>query len=361
MSNIVTIIGEFRAIFDRDRICMYYHGDFDDRFTDKLISIANYDVAKKTKRRMAFLISESFQNIIRHGDNELGNKHSGLFGVRGVDPFLHIFSSNVITRESYIYLDESISNLNRLDDDELKEHYRTVLNEGKLTDKGGAGLGLIEMAKKSRRPIQTQFIDLNDELYAFNLQIDLIVDEEAPAEQLANPMVINDNRKLYDLITGHNILFVYKGEFSQDLIGPMIKLLENNGNTENSSMGFKIYTMAIEMMQNVSSHAAASFGRQNGLFLISHTDSGYYLCTGNYIEGDGKEILAKADELNQLSKDELDMMYQETIETSETSSPSLGLIDMRRTLMNTIDIKVEHDSIGTYLIMGIEITPQNNS
>ncbi|MBN4072927.1 hypothetical protein JYT74_02685 [Crocinitomix catalasitica] len=228
MSNILTIIGKFRTLFEPDRTSMFYHGDFDDRFTDKLISIADYDIAKKTKRRMAFLISESFQNIIRHGDEELADRYSGLFGIRGIDPFLHIYSSNIITRDSYVYLDESISNLNRLDDTALKEHYRTALSEGDLTDKGGAGLGLIEMAKKSRRPIQTDFVDLSDELYAFNLQIDLIIDEEAPAKELATPLDIAGNSELYRLITDNNILFIYKGDFNEELITPMIRLLEES-------------------------------------------------------------------------------------------------------------------------------------
>lgn len=356
MSNIVEIIGKFRSIFDADRMAMYYHGDFDDRFTDKLISIADYDIAKKTKRRMAFLISESFQNIIRHVDQELAHKYSGLFGIRGIDPFLHIFSSNVITRDSYVYLDESISNLNKLDDDELKEHYRTVLSQGNLTDKGGAGLGLIEMAKKSRRPIQTEFLDLQDDLYAFNLQIDLIVNESAPAEQLSSPMEISKNNEVYELVTENDILFVYKGEFSEELISPMIRLLEHNDPQSPGTMGFMIYTAAIEMMQNVTAHAAGTDNGKKGLFLIAPTDNGYYICTGNYIEGNGGELLQKAQEINNLSKEDLEKLSPEGKIASDSSAP--GLVEMRRTLDNTIDLRVEEGEHGAYLIMGVEITPR---
>ncbi len=113
-------------------------------------------------------------------------------------------------------------------------------------------------------------------------------------------------------------------------------------------------------MQNVTSHAAGSESSKRGLFLIAPTDNGYYLCTGNYIEGDGNELIEKAKKLNQMSKEELDATYQKVSNSEQDrENPSLGLIDIRRTLMNTIDLKVEIDDIGTYLTMGIELSSRN--
>ena len=359
MSDIRTIILNLREIFAKDRTSMYYHGNFDDRFTDKLISIADYDIAKKTKRRMAFLISESFQNIIRHGDRYLSDENSGLFGIRGIDPYLHIFSSNLISSETRDYLDRNISNLNQLDDEELKEYYRTVLSEGRLNDKGGAGLGLIEMAKKSRRPMQHQFIKNDDDVYTFDLQIDLVINEDEKEPEGEVPISVTENKKLYDLIMDNDILFVYKGEFSEELIAPLINLLENNASVEQDSMAFKIYTTGIEMMQNISSHASGSRPRKDGIFMIQHTDNGYYLATGNYIDGDGSEVMERTDELNHLTKEELDMEYRDVLKESiaeDKKNANVGLIDIRRTLMNKINTDVVHLDDGNYLIMGIEIT-----
>lgn len=365
MTNINSIILKFREIFEKDRTAMYYHGEFDDRFTDKLISIADYEVEKKTKRRMAFLISESFQNIIRHGENDILEENTGLFGIRGRDPYLSIYSSNLISEESKRYLDSNISNLNNLNDEALKEHYRQVLSEGRINEKGGAGLGLIEMAKKSRRPMQMEFHNQpHHNIYSFNLQIDLVVDEEKDLETDVLPADISSNTPIYDLIVDNNIMFVYKGEFSEELITPLINLLESNTKVGNDSMAYKIYTTGIEMMQNISSHASGSRPRRDGLFVIIHADGGYYLATGNYIDGDGQELISRADRLNHLNKEELDQRYREVLKNSiqeQKKNANVGLIDIRRMLMNNIDVSVESVGDGNYLIMGVEITAEHES
>ena len=64
MTEHINLIYLLRKCFEKDRICIYYHGDFDDIFTDKLITLAKYDVTKKARKRMAFLMSESFQILL---------------------------------------------------------------------------------------------------------------------------------------------------------------------------------------------------------------------------------------------------------------------------------------------------------
>ena len=361
MPKISTIILNLREIFSEDRVAMYYHGNFDDRFTDKLISIAEYDIAKKNKRRMAFLISESFQNIIRHGEADLEQSNAGLFGVRGLDPYLHIFSSNLISHRAKDFLIENISTLNNLNEVQLAEHYRDVLSKGKINEKGGAGLGLIEMAKKSHRPLQTRFVEKKGEIYTFNLQIDLVINEDEKVGPHDIPINIDTNNEIYDHIIDNNILFVYKGEFSEELIAPLIKLLEDNAAGESHSMGFKIYTTAIEMMQNISSHASGKRPRKDGLFMIRCTKNGYYLATGNYIDGNGQDVMNRTLNLNSLNREELDRKYRHTLKQSvveEKKNANVGLIDIRRTLMNDISSEVFTLDDGTYLVMGIEITSE---
>ncbi len=361
MSKVNTILQKLRGIFQDDRVAMYYHGNFDDRFTDKLISIADYDIAKKNKRRMAFLISESFQNIIRHGESDLDTENAGLFGVRGIDPYLHIFSSNLISSSAKDFLATNIDTLNNLNEAQLADHYREVLSKGKINEKGGAGLGLIEMAKKSHRPLQTRFVEKKGEIYTFNLQIDLIVNEDEKVGPDDNPVNIDSNNEIYDTIIDNDILFVYKGEFSEELIAPLIKLLEDNAAGESQSMGFKIYTTAIEMMQNISSHASGLRPRKDGLFIIQYTAGGYYLATGNYIDGNGQDVLKRTLNLNSLSREELDRKYRHTLKQSvveERKNANVGLIDIRRTLMNDINSEVLTLTDGNYLMMGIEITAE---
>ncbi|MES2592655.1 MAG: SiaB family protein kinase [Bacteroidota bacterium] len=357
MVNDLKLISLLRKCFSVDKICMFYRGNFDDAFTDKLISLADYDVEKKAKKRISFLMSESFQNIIRHGNEELNSQHNSLFGIRAVAPFLDIFSSNVVNNKDRLFLEEKLGMINKLDKDQLKKYYTKVLEEGTLSQKGGAGLGLIEMAKKSQKPIQMEFIKLEEDAYAFNMQIDLIVDDQASTELLNQPMPIEENTAMYDLMVNNNMIFLYKGDFNDETISPMLNILEGNISDKNNSIGYKIYHSAVELMQNVARHSSNTMTKE-GMFAINEAEKGCYLCTGNYIADKAEALEEHIKKLNSLNKSELDELYRERLKASvrvPSNNAGVGLIDLRRNFMTPIDFKLAEDKTGNYLTIGIEI------
>lgn len=65
--------------------------------------------------------------------------------------------------------------LNEMDEDDLKQHYMGLLkNEGR-TANGGAGLGLVTMVRRSRRPVVARSYPMNEQqaLIVLELAIDL--------------------------------------------------------------------------------------------------------------------------------------------------------------------------------------------
>jgi hypothetical protein len=352
------LIDALRKCFNRDRISMYYHGDFDDTFTDKLISLSEYDIAKKAKRRMAFLISESFQNIVRHGNSSLTGTADNLFGIRGIGAYLHIFSSNLVDENTKNFLGDKLSEINVLDKDQIKAYYKQALEESSFSDKGGAGLGLIEMARKSLNPIQTSFVPMGNGVYSYNMQVDLLV-EDVPEEEISDDLLnIEENTALHELIIKENIVFLLKGNFSDDLVSPMLSVLEQNTNAKNDSVGFLIYHSAVELMQNITRHARLVNEKKEGIFFLTSTEKGYYLCTGNHIEGNGEAVMAHIDRLNTMDKAALNELYRSQLKASlkdESDHAGVGLIDIRRITMSPLEAKVGTDANGNYLVVGIEI------
>ena len=51
--------------------------------------------------------------------------------------------------------------------------YRKQIREGKLSDKGGAGLGLIDIARKIGEPLNYQFLQLDEKNYFFILKVEI--------------------------------------------------------------------------------------------------------------------------------------------------------------------------------------------
>jgi hypothetical protein len=64
-----------------------------------------------------------------------------------------------------------LEEVNNLSPDELKEYYRQSLSETEFTEKGGAGLGIIEMARKSGHKLKYEFTKINNEYSFFSLTI----------------------------------------------------------------------------------------------------------------------------------------------------------------------------------------------
>lgn len=357
MGESIKLISLLRKCFVDDKISMYYHGNFDDTFTHQLISLADYDIGKQAKKRVAFLMSESFQNIVRHGDDQIGEGNASLFGIRGNEHYFHIFSSNLVNESNKIFLEDKLNFINGKDSDELKEIYTKILSEGTLSEKSGAGLGLVEMARKSGSPIQTDFKKVSNDLFAFNMQIDYLIDDYA--KESKDSLDIQENIALYDVILEHNIIFLYNGDFSEEVISPMLNLLQDNTITQNDSAGFKIYHAAVELVQNVFRHVELKENKKEGIFSLNKTANGFYLCAGNFINTKGEEIIDFVNKLNAMNKLELDALYRTQLKASilnTGNSAGVGLIDLRRSLMTPIDIKIGDDTFGNYLIIGIEIS-----
>ena len=117
--------------------------------------------------------------------------HHGLFpdtrGVRQVnrrklcESILVIEKSNIgeykVTTGNFVLSDktkllkEKIDKINALSKDELKDMYKFILNHQKISAKGGGGLGLVDIARKTGNKLNYTFEKYNDIYYFFNLDV----------------------------------------------------------------------------------------------------------------------------------------------------------------------------------------------
>jgi hypothetical protein len=64
-----------------------------------------------------------------------------------------------------------IDNINSMEKAELKKLYKEILYNGEFSDKGTAGLGFVEIARKTGQKLSYEFHKINDEYSYFTLQI----------------------------------------------------------------------------------------------------------------------------------------------------------------------------------------------
>lgn len=136
------------------------------------------DESPKMKKKVFNVLVECLQNLYHHIEpNEeektvdLLESKSALFLVaRQQDNFM-ISTGNYIDVENATILEERLEKINAMDKEQLKEYYQEVLNSGSMSDKGTAGLGMIDIARKSGNKLEYKFLPISDNMRFFSLNI----------------------------------------------------------------------------------------------------------------------------------------------------------------------------------------------
>jgi hypothetical protein len=131
----------------------------------------------KTRKKLYNVLVESLQNLYHH----IEETHEGIeedldpkFGVLVIsreNAEYKVITGNFVNSSKIKYLKEKIDKINSLNKDELKDMYKFILNHQKLSAKGGGGLGLVDIARKTGSKLVYSFYNYNDNYYFFNLEI----------------------------------------------------------------------------------------------------------------------------------------------------------------------------------------------
>ena len=131
----------------------------------------------KVRKKVYNITVESLQNLFHHSDNvpaelkdTLGDKFGAIIVLKN-DAGFQLTVGNFISADKVKFLTEKIEKINSLSSDELKEMYKFILNYQKLSPKGGGGLGLIDIARKSENKLGYKFYPYNENYYFYRLDI----------------------------------------------------------------------------------------------------------------------------------------------------------------------------------------------
>jgi hypothetical protein len=85
--------------------------------------------------------------------------------------YYKVSTGNFIRNEKVGALKERLEKIKSMDKEELKELYKFILNNQEFSKKGGGGLGLIDMAKRTNGRLEYKFVEYNKDYSFFNLDI----------------------------------------------------------------------------------------------------------------------------------------------------------------------------------------------
>lgn len=134
---------------------------------------------KKTRRKVYNILVECLQNLCNHVDTtdipeeESLNGKTALLLVETDLEAYRLVTGNYIQNEKIENLKLRFEQINSLSKDGLREFYKTILNNGEFSPQGTAGLGFIDIARKSGQKLQYNFQKVNENYSFFSFQIDI--------------------------------------------------------------------------------------------------------------------------------------------------------------------------------------------
>ena len=129
-----------------------------------------------TYKKVLLVMIETLENIMKYREypsnvNEDNGAFIPLFAITKEGDRYFITSANTLERRNIPELEGRLVYLNTLSSQGIKEYYKETITNGQFSKLGGAGLGLIEMAKISGNKIDYHFQPVDDVYATFHLKI----------------------------------------------------------------------------------------------------------------------------------------------------------------------------------------------
>lgn len=166
-----------------NNIMLSFKGDITSELMTSILQIMesrleNMGEDPKIKKKVYNVLVECLQNLYHHIDEEPDIEHDVLAGNKsaifmiGISPNGYtIMTGNYIKTDKVQDLSKRLDKINSLDAEALKALYKEVLNNDIVSEKGGGGLGMIDIARKTGQKLDYAFSKVNNEYSFFSLNI----------------------------------------------------------------------------------------------------------------------------------------------------------------------------------------------
>lgn len=163
------------------KLILVYQGDFTQETTKSILAMAERNIDSSgedssIKRKVFNVMVESLQNIVKHSDELVDGEtrsHAAIFLIGRESNRYTIMSGNPIRKSNIPALREKLDRINGLDKNGLKELYKDIIKNTAISEKGGAGLGFVDMARKSGEKLEFVFPEMTSDYCFFCLKVNV--------------------------------------------------------------------------------------------------------------------------------------------------------------------------------------------
>ena len=344
------IYRQFKDV-EKDDFQYIYRGDVTPKLIMNVLDFAKSNLAKaedtkKLKNRIYYIMGESLQNIARHqvaNDTDSAD-NSAVVVIHKKKNKYYIVTGNLMPRSEEDVLKDKLDHINSLSPEELNDFCRDIRLTTGFTEKSGASLGLIEMAKKSGNKLQYSMSPVDDTKTYFYLSTEVLTQIDSPQSEydFSLPDIID----AHDFLKKNEIIFSFKGDFNQDNLLSLLSILNNGMNA--SPVRIKLFSIMVELLQNIVKHADnldSDTTWKAGIFFICEKEDRFTLIAGNYILHNlTQDLETRFDRINAMNPDELNEEYKKILFNFDYINPvstGLGIIDIRRKSGEKVEYSVK--------------------
>lgn len=314
-----------------DRFCFLYSGRFHDEHTASLITLGeevlnDARLHRTYRQRLSYVMVEAYQNIVRHraplpAELERGVGRS-LFMLRSHTSGDEIVAIDPVTEAEVQGLKATLERIGGLDLRQLKELFLRSLQDGSRSQRGGAGLGLIEMARRSGHRLRHALYPVDDvhRLFALQIVVGDATDQATGMDALS---------RVHEAVAALDLLVLCKGASSAGAQEAVLRIIEKDldERPERSEARARAYLAAVEWLQGISVPDTAPV-----VALGRRSDGHYALVLGVRMNGpDAERTEQSIADINALEGAGLERLYRDLLLGRRSPGPgSLGLVDLAR-------------------------------
>jgi Family of unknown function (DUF6272) len=155
-----------------NHIMMVYEGEVNQDITKAFTALTQKNLDEDNgasvpiKKRVYHVMVECLQNIGRHSDNVISGEPelpgTGIFMVSRNGTAYSVVTGNPIANTKIADVTEMLNKVNGMDQEQIKAYYKEKILASRISEKGGAGLGFIDIVKKTGNKIDFHFEKINE-------------------------------------------------------------------------------------------------------------------------------------------------------------------------------------------------------
>jgi len=319
------------------------------------------------RKRLFMFVLESLQNVSQHSDqhqHQYADMSLVVYSKTGNG--YTVTTGNVLPSANINDLKSKLDEINNLQTDEIRNVYRKMLSTSEFNSKGGAGLGLIEMAKKTGNKLDYDFVPLDEEFSYFILSKTVnSVGVGIHFGENEKPFKGKSISQLERLMADNNVNLIWSGHISTDVEKEVLTFTETKLTEEDVELTLRrrIFSVLVEILENVARYSPGKDAEEKfgmSVALIRLEEDVYTLTTGNLILNEKVEDLkGKLDTINKYGKVGLKELFRKSLSgqtITANNTGNMGLIDMARKSGSKLVYQFEKiNELYSYYVLTVKV------